>query len=150
MKMKFIIIATGVITLAGMFTLPSCSKAEAPQAVATTQQGVQRATKITHVNAVQSSAWIKENTDTVVLDIRTPKEFNSGHIDGAVNINFYDNDFSTQLQALDMSKDYVVHCRSGGRSGKSLATFKKLGFKHVVHMDGGMKAWNAAKLPTIK
>ncbi len=150
MKTKYLSVTAIVISLASVALLPACSKAEAPQAVATTQKTEQQTTKITHVNAVQSSAWIKENTDTVVLDIRTPKEFNSGHIDGAVNINFYDNDFSTQLQALDMSKDYVVHCRSGGRSGKSLATFKKLGFKHVVHMDGGMKAWNAAKLPTIK
>ncbi|MBL4870095.1 MAG: rhodanese-like domain-containing protein [Robiginitomaculum sp.] len=140
-----------LVMVAGLAVLPACSKADAAKPVQSPAANHQElGTKITHVNAVQSSAWIKKDADIIVLDIRTPKEFNSGHIDGAININFYDADFASQLSALDMSKDYVVHCRSGGRSGKSLATFKNLGFKHIVHMDGGMKAWNKARLPIVK
>ena len=146
MKTQFI----SLIMIAGLVVLPSCSKADAAKPVQSAASHEIMATKITHKNAVQSSEWIKSNADTIVLDIRTPKEFNSGHIDGAININFYDADFATQISTLDPSKQYVVHCRSGGRSGKSLTTFKSLGFSHIVHMDGGMKAWNRAQLPTVK
>ncbi len=103
-------------------------------------------TNITHINAERAQKLIAEKK-VVVLDIRTPEEFAAGHIAGATNINFRAADFEKTLAALDKNKTYVLHCASGNRSTQSLPTFSKLGFNSVCHLDGGIKAWQKAKLP---
>ncbi len=107
-------------------------------------------TKIEHVTAIQAAEFIIKNPDTVILDVRTPSEFASGHIKGAINIDFKAATFTDDLQKLDPSKSYLVHCRSGGRSTSSLDTFKKLNFKHILHLDGGMMDWGKEQLPVEK
>lgn len=82
-----------------------------------------------------------------VIDVRTPKEYDSGHIKDAININFYDDDFIDQIAKLDKSKPIVVYCAVGGRSGKAYDKVKKLGFPSFYDIDGGMKAWKALDLP---
>ena len=85
-----------------------------------------------------------------VIDIRTPGEFAKGHIKGAQLINFFGKDFEKKLAELDPKKAYVTHCKSGGRSGKSLSIWKKLGFTKVYHLQSGFDGWKAAKLPIVK
>lgn len=85
-----------------------------------------------------------------VIDIRTPEEFAKGHIKGAQLINFFGKDFEKKLAELDPKKAYVTHCKSGGRSGKSLPVWKKLGFTKVYHLHSGFDGWKAAKLPIVK
>jgi rhodanese-related sulfurtransferase len=105
---------------------------------------------IKHVTAKEAAKYLKANPDTVVLDIRTPKEYKAGHLAKAKNIDYYEDDFKSDLGKLDKSKTYLVHCASGGRSSRSLAVFSKLGFKSVVHLDGGYKGWAKAGLPVVK
>lgn len=85
-----------------------------------------------------------------IIDIRTPGEFREGHIKGAKLIDFLGEDFSGKIARLERDKPYLVHCRSGGRSTQSLDTWKKLGFKRIYHLDGGMLAWQKAGLPVSK
>jgi rhodanese-related sulfurtransferase len=85
-----------------------------------------------------------------VIDIRTPEEFAKGHIKGAKLVNFFGRDFEKKLAELDPKKAYVTHCKSGGRSGKSLSIWKKLGFTKVYHLHSGFDGWKAAKLPIVK
>lgn len=106
--------------------------------------------KVTHVDAVKSAAIMKSRPKLVVIDVRTPGEFAAQHIDGAINIDFKNANFATEIAKLDGSQDYLIHCRSGGRSGRSLTTFETAGFSHIIHMDGGMIGWNKANLPTVK
>ena len=77
-----------------------------------------------NVSPSEAATMIKEKSQVIVLDIRTPKEFAEGHIEGAININFHDKDFESQLAALDKNKTYVMHCHSGGRSGKTIKVLK--------------------------
>ena len=84
---------------------------------------------------------------TVILDIRTPEEFDSGHIDGSVNIDFYDADFADQIGDLDRDTQYVVYCRSGNRSGQAMDLFAELQFNTVYELGEGIVAWSAAGLP---
>jgi len=147
MTNKFLI----VTAIAGLAFLPSCSKAETPQTeTQTSSQTAVQQTKITHVNAVQASDMMTARPGLTVLDVRTPREFAAGHIDGAINIDFKNASFSSELSKLDPSQDYLIHCRSGGRSTSSLKTFKRLGFSHIIHMDGGMNGWTKANLPEVK
>jgi phage shock protein E len=110
---------------------------------------------VKHVDAAGAKklldeAAAKKDTGVVVLDVRTPDEYKSGHIAGAANIDFNAADFAEKVGKLDKEKTYVVHCQRGGRSTKSLETFRKLGFKNLVHLDGGMAGWEKAKLPVEK
>ncbi|NUM60104.1 MAG: rhodanese-like domain-containing protein [Bdellovibrionaceae bacterium] len=72
--------------------------------------------------------------DSVILDVRTPDEYLSGHIKGAINIDFYASDFQNQLGKLDKEKDYKVYCRSGNRSSKAVNMMKNIGFKNVENI----------------
>jgi rhodanese-related sulfurtransferase len=83
----------------------------------------------------------------VVLDIRTPEEFNEVRLPGAVNIDFYAPDFADQLDGLDKDDPYVMYCRSGNRSSEAVETMKDLGFVEVYEVDGGIVNWYDAGFP---
>lgn len=85
----------------------------------------------------------------IVLDIRTPGEFGAGHIEGAVNVDFRATDFETRIAALDRNATYLVYCRTGNRSGHSMALFERLGFKRVRHLAGGTAEWTREGLPLV-
>lgn len=85
-----------------------------------------------------------------LVDVRTPAEFATGHLEGAINIDIYSPDFEKRLAALDKNVPLYLYCRSGGRSGQALAKAKSLGFKKAVHMAGGITAWQGAGKKTVK
>jgi len=82
-----------------------------------------------------------------VIDLRTPAEFAAGHIAGAQLVDCQAPGFAQTLEKLDHSHPYLVHCASGGRSSRSLVVFRQLGFVSVIHLDGGLHAWEAAGQP---
>lgn len=85
--------------------------------------------------------------DMVVLDIRTPEEFAGGHLAGAINIDYYADDFEAQLRQLDLEVPYVMYCNSGNRSSNALPVMDSIGFDEVYELDGGIQAWYSAGLP---
>ncbi len=109
-----------------------------------------RELKPRHVDAAGAAKLLKKDDKVVVIDVRTPGEFAEGHIADARNIDFNSPDFAAELGKLDRSKTYLVHCAAGGRSTRSLAAFKKLGFQSVVHLDGGFSGWAKAGKPVKK
>ena len=91
-----------------------------------------------------SVAAVKEELkkhEFVMLDVRTPEEYNAGHLKGAINLNYYDADFQKKLAAMDERKKVVVYCAVGGRSGQALTQMDALGFIYVLNMKGGYNAW---------
>ena len=93
---------------------------------------------------------IKGTDAIIVLDVRTPQEFASGHIKRAININIGDADFKSKIENLDRDKTYFVYCASGYRSSGTINLMKKLNFKFVYHMDEGMAGWGKAGYPVEK
>jgi rhodanese-related sulfurtransferase len=77
------------------------------------------------------------NKDFHIIDVRTADEFAQGHIENAVNIDFYQSDFAAKISALDRSGIYLIYCRTGGRSTKALEVFKEDQFKEVYNLLGG-------------
>ena len=142
MKSNSVILATVVLT--GLLTLVL-----APAQARAGEKEKAPAEKITHADAKEAAKLVAKK-EVVVLDVRTPGEYSAGHIAGATNLDFQASDFSERLTKLDREKTYLVHCASGGRSTKALPQFSKLGFKRVVHLDGGIKAWQAAGNPVEK
>ena len=90
------------------------------------------------------------NEDTQLVDVRTPKEFAEDHINYAENINFFSEDFSSSIDKLDKEKPVFIYCRSGKRSGKSVAEFQKVGFTKIYELEGGILKWKSEGFKTIK
>lgn len=83
----------------------------------------------------------------VLLDVRTPAEFATGHLRGAHNVNFFSTDFPDQVAKLDPNASYVLYCKSGNRADKAGTLMMQNGFKNVVNA-GGFEALKAGGLPT--
>jgi len=98
------------------------------------------------VTTMNVSDFAKKISDksVVLLDVRTPAEFASGHISGATNIDFESGNFENEIATLDKSKSYAVYCRSGNRSGQATALMAKDGFKSIFNLDGGIINWQNA------
>ena len=71
-----------------------------------------------------------------LVDVRTPEEFNSGHLKFAKNINYNGSDFKAQIAKLDKSKPVYLYCRSGNRSGKAADTMAAMGFATFYNIGG--------------
>ena len=93
---------------------------------------------------------LRGQTNTVVLDVRTEKEFKAGHIPGAVNLDFNAPDFAKKAGALDKSKTYLVHCAGGVRSAKACGVMNQIAFTNLVNLEPGFKAWEKAGKPVQK
>jgi thioredoxin len=89
---------------------------------------------------------IKETPNAQVLDVRTPEEFASEHIDNAANVNWLADDFVANTGKFDKSKPVFVYCKSGARSAKATAKLEELGFKKIYQLEGGILKWNTAGL----
>ena len=85
---------------------------------------------------------IKTTDHPQILDVRTPDEFESEHIDNAKNVNWNSDDFEAKAASYDKSKPVFVYCLSGGRSKKAATKLKELGFDTVYELDGGFLNWN--------
>jgi phage shock protein E len=79
----------------------------------------------------------------VLIDMRTPEEFDSGHLEGATLLDFYEPEFADKLAELDRQTPYLIYCRSGNRSGQALTLMEELGFTDVADIGGGVLAWQA-------
>jgi len=85
----------------------------------------------------------------VILDVRTPTEYASLHLEEGVSLDFYAADFSAKLAALNRDKIYLLHCASGGRSAQVYTMMQNLNFQTVYNMLGGTNAWVNAAYPTV-
>lgn len=88
-------------------------------------------------------------TDKQIIDVRTPEEFVGGSIAGAINIDFNNNSFETEVQKLDRTKAVFVYCKAGGRSKDAVEVFKKNGFKLIYDLKGGIMSWTNNNFPVI-
>ncbi|HKJ24579.1 MAG TPA: rhodanese-like domain-containing protein [Myxococcota bacterium] len=84
-------------------------------------------------------------TAPVVIDVRTPEEFATGHIPGAVNIPF--DQVVEHIGELDAPHGVALYCMMGPRARKGESALLGAGFTSVLHLEGGLAAWKAAGLP---
>jgi rhodanese-related sulfurtransferase len=84
---------------------------------------------------------LKEEADHILVDVRTPSEYEAGTIGGAKNINWNDVNFATEISTLDKVKPIFIFCQKGGRSGKALKKMKGLGFQEVYDLEIGYGGW---------
>lgn len=103
------------------------------------------------VKPAAAAAWLATTPAVRILDVRTQEEFATGRLAKAVLIPWTDKDFASRAaKELDPGKPLLVYCRSGRRSAEAAAALGKLGFTDVRNVEGGILAWEKAKLPIIK
>ena len=87
-----------------------------------------------------------------VIDVRTKEEYDAGHIKGALNFDYYNDDFEEKIesQLKDKNKPYILYCRSGMRSLYSAEILEELGYTNVTNMKGGFLAWQSAGKPVAE
>lgn len=106
-------------------------------------QGQQTKTVQT-VDVTAFAEKLKATDKAQLLDVRTPEEFSSGHIENATNVNWNGDDFVSKAENYDKSKPVFVYCKIGGRSAQAANKLAELGFKEIYNLDGGIMKWNAA------
>ena len=90
----------------------------------------------------------KNNENFIIIDVRTPREFSSGHVKNALNLNISSDNFKAKLEKLDKNKTYLFYCRIGVRSRRALYMAKEMGFNRIYNMLGGMLDWKKVNHPT--
>lgn len=84
-----------------------------------------------------------EDSNYVVIDVRTPAEIESGYISGTdIFLDYNSKNFENEIDKLDPSKNYILYCRSGNRSGKACEIMSKKGFTNLFNLSGGINKWN--------
>lgn len=102
-----------------------------------------------NIDAVAFYKKITENTNSIILDVRTPEEYGKGKIENARNIDFNGRDFKNQIQQLNKNDVYFIYCLSGGRSRDAAAYMKSIGFENIYELNGGLLAWSKENLPLV-
>lgn len=97
------------------------------------------------MNELASNEWAelqRQTPESIILDVRTEEEFESGYILGAKNLDIRGGAaFISSIEELDKSKAYFVYCRSGARSGQACQLMEQLGFEQVYNLEGGVLGW---------
>ncbi len=108
----------------------------------------QNESKYKSITPLAFSNELKNSTNAVLIDVRTPEEYASQHLDNAININWNESGFDSKVKQYDKSKPIFVYCMGGGRSKKAAEKLEALGFKTIYEMQGGIMKWNAEGLST--
>jgi rhodanese-related sulfurtransferase len=130
-----------VLSSVAILSLAACSGNSNPEA--TTEQITQQQEVIVDVTVEQFKSLLVGEGGTI-LDVRTPGEWAEGSIPNAEKMNYHDDDFETQIEALDKNQPVFVYCKLGGRSSSAAEILKEKGFTKVYNLDGGITAWTDA------
>ncbi len=106
-----------------------------------------------HLTASQAKSLIERHAGDesfVILDVRTPREYRSGHISQAILLDFHNPRFSDNLNKLDRSKTYLIYCQTGYRSSRTLQMVDTMGFTSIYHLQRGVLEWYRNRLPLVR
>ncbi len=79
-----------------------------------------------------------DKSGALIIDVRTQREFESGHLEGAINLDIYQKNFREEISKLDKSKSYYVYCKTGIRSRSAVKYMRQNGFSNVCDLEGGL------------
>lgn len=106
--------------------------------------------KFDSISVIAPTEFKEKSAGNTIIDVRTPQEFSEGHIDGAVNINFFDETFLDQIAKYEKNEPLFIYCKSGNRSGQAAKKITNFGFKQVYDLEGGILNWVKNNNETVK
>ena len=110
-------------------------------------QGLFRSDNYGDVSVNEAWDLIQENPEMVILDVRTPSEYEEVHIEGAINIPV--EEIADRLGELSTNNMILVYCRTGNRSGTAVGIMEENGFSKIYHMHEGINTWIFEGLPVV-
>jgi len=143
--MKSVLQIAFAFGLVASLPLAGCTGETEADSNDTTQKIAPASSNIRDISIDEANALLTAEEGAVVLDVRTPAEFEAGHIDGAVNADFLGDDFAKSIADLDRDTTYILHCKSGSRSTRAVEVLKSEGFTSVAHLTDGYDGWKAAQ-----
>ena len=99
------------------------------------------------INSAEAHSFIQTKPEIIILDVRTPDEFELGHVKNAVNIDFYHDEIYSLIDELSKEIEYLVYCRTNRRSGEIVEYMLNNGFATVYQMMDGFIGWMENELP---
>ena len=94
------------------------------------------------INVISDTQFIEiQDTDYILVDVRTIEEYESGHIQDAINFDFYSGSFQKEILSLDKSSSIILYCRTQNRSTKTANYLKENGYKEINVLEGGITSW---------
>ena len=94
------------------------------------------------INIISESDFVEIlDSDYTLIDVRTQDEFDLGHIDSAINLDFYSETFQNDILSLPKNETIVLYCRTNNRSSKTANILKENGFKEIAVLEGGITEW---------
>lgn len=140
MKSVYIHILLLLLSLALISCQAQETKSEEKQAVESAETPAAAEGKIHRVGVADFMAAMSE--DMQLVDVRTPEEFEAGHIETAINYNVNGADFDKEVAGLDKSKPVLLYCKMGGRSARAAKKLQEMGFSTIYDLEGGYTAWS--------
>ena len=94
------------------------------------------------INVISDTQFIEiQDTDYILVDVRTIEEYESGHIQDAVNFDFYSESFQKEILSIDKRSSIILYCRTQNRSIKTANYLKENGYKEITVIEGGITSW---------
>ncbi len=94
-----------------------------------------------NLSAAEFAEKIKSDKSAIIVDVRTPQEYNQGHIPNSILIDIYHHTFQSKIMELNKNQTYYLYCRSGNRSFHAGNFMLKMGFEKVHHLENGIIIW---------
>ena len=94
------------------------------------------------ITIAKAKQMMETSKDIILIDVRTQGEVDNGIIGNPLHIDISKPDFKQKIEALDKSKEYIVYCAVGGRSGTAVKYMRQAGFDKSYNMMGGYKEWS--------
>ena len=123
-----------LLALAAVFLLAACERTGSSQSIS--QQELLES--------------LESNPAPLILDVRTPREYQGGHVPGAVNLEYRQIPSRLADLAPAMEREIVVYCEVGPRAQAAQSMLLQAGFTNVRHLQGDMSAWRRGGLPTAR
>ena len=94
------------------------------------------------ISMISESDFVEiQDSDYILIDVRTQDEFDLGHIDSAINLDFYSDTFQNEILSLPKNEKIVLYCRTNNRSSKTAAILKQNGYRDILVISGGITEW---------
>src|SRR5690554_6022656 len=115
-----------------------------------TEAKSEKAPRVQFIESQEARALMEQRDGIILLDVRTQKEYDAGHVKDALHVDFHSPKFSQHLLALDPDKTYIVYCAVGGRSKKAVDIMEEMGFKQLYEVSEGYSGLKKAGIPVVE
>ena len=140
---------TSLFTVAVACTMLSCAQSPSPSE--TTSSAQVTVAIMEDVSNVKFLALMADKPEALLLDVRTPEEWNEGHLEGASHADYWGDEqaFQAAMDAIPRDRPVLVYCAGGGRSGLTAKELIKAGHREVYNLENGISGWVAEGHPVV-